>query len=373
MSRIANIFWLSAKEFRSLGHDFVLLAFVLYSFTFAIYSQATGMSHELRNASIAIVDEDDSRLSRAIAQAFLRNNFKPPVLIALAEVDRRMDTGRNTFVVDIPPRFAADVRAGRQPAIQVNIDATAMMQAGIGAGYLEEIISDEINKYVTGSDVAPAAPVSLRMRFAFNPTLESSWFLGVMALLNNITMLAILLAGAAVMREREHGTMAHLLVMPLTPFEIAMAKVLANGAVITVLTGFALRAILERGLGMPILGSVPLFIGGVMLYLFFTTAVGLFLGTVTRSMPQLGLVFILIVMPMDMLSGSHTPLESMPQALQTVMLAVPSTQFVKIAQAILYRGAGIDIVWPNFLAVAGVGAMFFVAALLRFRAAMSQS
>ena len=373
MSRLANIFWLSAKEIRSLAHDFVLLAFVLYSYTLAIYRQATGMSHELRNASIAIVDEDDSRLSRAIAQAFLRNNFKPPVLINPAEVDRRLDSGRNTFIVDIPPRFAADVRAGRQPAIQVNIDATAMMQAGIGAGYLQQIISDEINKYVAGSEVAPVEPVALQTRFAFNPTLEASWFLGVMALVNHITMLAILLAGAAVMREREHGTLGHLLVMPLSPFEIAMAKVLANGLVITALTGFALWAILERGLGMPILGSGPLFMAGVMLYLFFTTAVGLFIGTVTRSMPQLGLVFILIVMPMNLLSGSNTPLESMPPALQTVMLAVPSTQFVKIAQAILYRGAGLDIVWPNFLAVAGVGAIFFGAALLRFRAAMSQS
>lgn len=373
MSRISNIVWLSGKELVSLGHDTFLVCFVVYSFTAAIYLQGTGMSPELRNASIAIVDEDDSRLSRAIAQAFLPPNFQTPVRIELAEIDRRMDQGRNTFVLDIPPRFAADVHAGRQPSLQVNVDATAMMQAGIGAGYIQEIVAGEIAKYVTGAESDPVEPVALQIRVAFNPTLDASWFVGVMALLNNITMLAILLAGAAVMREREHGTMGHLLVMPVTPLEIAAAKVLANGLVITALTGLALWLVLKQGLGMPIAGSAALFIGGVMLYLFFTTAVGLFLGTVTRSMPQLGLVFILVVLPMDLLSGSHTPLESMPELLQSIMQAVPSMHFVKIAQAILSRGAGIDIVWPHFAVVTGVGAVFFAAALLRFRAAMAQS
>ena len=112
---------------------------------------------------------------------------------------------------------------------------------------------------------------------------------------------------------------------------------------------------------------------GVVLYLFFATAVGIFLGTVARSMPQLGLLFILIVLPMNLLSGANTPLESMPEALQVIMQAVPSTHFVSIAQAILYRGAGLAIVWPRFVAVGGIGMLFFGLALLRFRAAIAQA
>jgi ABC-2 type transport system permease protein len=110
-----------------------------------------------------------------------------------------------------------------------------------------------------------------------------------------------------------------------------------------------------------------------MLYLFFATAMGLLLGTVARSMPQFGLLFILVVLPMILLSGGYTPLESMPQILQTVMQAVPSTHFVKIAQAILFRGAGIDIIWPNLAVVVGVGSVLLALALLRFRASVSQS
>jgi ABC-2 type transport system permease protein len=368
MKRLANIYWLGLKELRSVAHDLVLLGFMIYSFSFAVYSQATGISHELRNASIAIVDQDRTELSGRIAQAFLAPYFKPPAAIAFAAVDRAMDRGQYTFVVVVPPAFEADVLAGRRTSLQVNVDATAMMQAGIGAGYIEQIVAGEIERFRYGPAGAGAPPVALQLRVAFNPNMETPWFVGVMALLNNITMLAIILSGAAVIREREHGTMDHLLVMPLSPLDIALAKIWSNGLVIAAVTFLSLWFVVHTILGLPLAGSVALFMAGVVFYLFFATAVGIFLGTLARSMPQLGLLFILIVLPMNLLSGSNTPLESMPAALQTMMSAVPSTHFVQIAQAILYRGAGIDIVWPHFLVVGGVGALFLVVSVLRFRA-----
>jgi ABC-2 type transport system permease protein len=368
--RLSNIIWLGLKELRSLAADPVLLLFVAYAFTFAIYSQATGISHELHNASVGIVDEDRSPLSERIRDALLPPRFRPPELIPLGEVDRRMDTGRHTFVLDIPPGFQADLLARRPTAIQLNIDATAVMQAGLGAGYIQGIVAQEAADLLGAST---AVPVELRLRMAFNPTLESSWFTGVMGIINNITMLAVLLAGAAVIREREHGTLDHLLVMPVSPFEIAMAKVWSNGLVITAATGLSLWLVVRHAIGVPIAGSVPLFLAGVALYLFFASAVGILLGTVARSMPQLGLLFILIVLPMNMLSGGSTPFESMPRALQVVMSAFPSTHFVAFAQAILYRGAGFDIVWPRFLATGLVGALVLTVALLRFRAATAQA
>jgi len=194
-----------------------------------------------------------------------------------------------------------------------------------------------------------------------------------MGIINNITMLAIILAGAAVVREREHGTMDHLLVMPITPFEIAMSKVWANGLVIAVAVGLSLYLVVQMMLGIPIAGSVPLFMVGVVIYLFFATAIGIFLGTVARSMPQLGLLYMLVYLPMNMLSGSNTPLESMPVWLATIMQASPSTHFVSFAQSILYRGAGIDVVWPEFLAVAVIGALFLALAILRFRSVVAQA
>jgi ABC-2 type transport system permease protein len=367
MRYLANIYWLGTKELRSFGHDFVLLGLVIYTFSFAVYSQAQSLAQELRNAAIAVVDEDHSPLSRQIVGALLPPFFKPPYQAEATEVDRLMDTGRYTFVVDVPPNFQRDVSAGRQPTIQVNVDATAMMQAGIGAGYIEQIASAEIARFVGRSDQRAPPRVSLAVRIAFNPNVATSWFTSIMGIINNVTMLAIVLAGAAIVREREHGTMDHLLTMPLTPFEIAMAKVWANGLVITIAVGLSLAIVVRLLLGIPIVGSIPLFMFGVMLYLFFATAIGIFLGTVVRSMPQLGLTFLLVATPMMLLSGSNTPIESMPPLLQAVMQASPSTHFVSFAQAILYRGAGLAVVWPEFVAVALIGGLFFALALMRFR------
>jgi len=367
------IFWLGTKELRSFIHDFVLLGLVIYTFSFAVYSQAQQNSQELHNAAIAIVDEDRSPLSRAIAQAYLPPYFRSPREIAPAEIDQAMDTARYTFVVDIPPHFQRDVEAGRQPAIQVNVDATAMMQAGVGAGYIEQITNAEITRFLHHQEASVPSPINLAVRVAFNPNVMTSWFTSIMGIINNVTMLAIILAGAAIIREREHGTMDHLLTMPLTPFEIAMAKVWANGLVITVAVGLSLTLVVRLFLGIPIVGSIPLFMVGVMLYLFFATAIGIFLGTVAKSMPQLGLLFMLIALPMNLLSGSFTPLDSMPPLLQAIMQASPSTHFVSFAQAILYRGAGFDVVWPQFLAVAVVGAVFFGLALMRFRRVTAMS
>jgi ABC-2 type transport system permease protein len=180
-------------------------------------------------------------------------------------------------------------------------------------------------------------------------------------------MLAILLCGAAVIREREHGTMDHLLTLPLSPVEIASAKVLANGCVILVATAFSLYVVVRGLLAVPIAGSIPLFLCGVALYLFWALAVGLFLATLVHSMPQFGLLFMLMFLPMNMLSGGFTPLESEPYILQIIMQGVASTHFVSFAEAILFRGAGLALVFRDYLTVAGLGALFFVISVLRFR------
>jgi ABC-2 type transport system permease protein len=373
MRRAANIYWLGIKELRSFLHDFVLLGLVVYSFSYAVMMQARSNSQELHNASIAIVDEDRSELSRRIAHAFLPPLFQRPQLIAERDIVPMMDRGRYTFVVDIPPNFQRDVLGGRQPGLQIDVDATAMVQAGLGSGYAQQIVTNEIMDFLSHSEGAPLSTVNLAVRIAFNPNITTAWFSSVMGIINNVSMLAIILCGAAIVREREHGTMDHLLVMPLTPFEIAMSKVWANGLVITVAVGLALYVVVRTMLGIPIAGSIPLFMVGVVIYLFFATAIGIFLGTVAQSMPQLGLLFMLVYMPMNMLSGANTPLESMPPWLATVMLASPSTHFVLFAQSILYRGAGIDVVWPEFLAVALIGGLFFTIAILRFRSVAAQA
>ena len=373
MRSLSNIFWLGTKELRSFFSDWVLLGFVIYSFSLAVISQAQSNSQELYHASIGVVDEDNSELSRRITHAFLLPYFKAPVAIAETDVEHLMNAGRYTFVMDIPPNFQRDVQAGRQPGLQINVDATAMVQAGLGSGYAEQIIDTEIANFLSHAEAAPISPVNLAIRIAFNPNVMTAWFTSVMGIISSVTMLAIILAGAALVREREHGTMDHLLVMPLSPFEIAMSKIWANGLVIAGTVALSLYLVVRLLLKVPIAGSIPLFMFGTVLYLFFATAIGLFLGTVARSMPQLGLLYMLVAVPMNILSGNATPLESMPHWLAIAMQASPSTHFVSFAQAILYRGAGIDVVWPEFVAVAAIASLFLMLSLIRFRAALSSA
>ena len=372
MRTLQNIFWLGTKELRSFFRDWVLLGFVVYSFSLAIMAQAQSNSQELHNASIAIVDEDHSELSRRIAAAFLPPYFKKPEYVQERDVDGLMNTGKYTFVIDIPPRFERDVLGNRSPALQVAVDATAMVQAGIGSGYAQQIISTEIKfRGAIGGSTGAGG-------HAFNADrLQSQRDDGVVYVRYGHHQFRDDVGDhsgrAAVVREREHGTMDHLLVMPLSPFEIAMSKIWANAVVITGAVGLSLTFIVQKLLGIPIAGSVPLFMCGVMIYLFFATAVGLFLATIARTMPQLGLLYILVSVPLNMLSGANTPLESMPPFLRTIMQASPSTHFVAFAQAILYRGAGFDIVWPRFLAVGVIGGLFLALAIMRFRSSSSYS
>jgi len=364
---LSNIFWLALKEFRSVLSDKVLVLFVLYAFTWTIYQQASGTSNEVNNASIAFADEDQSTLSKELVNAFYPPRFQYPVRIRTDEIERAMDEGRFMFVVVIPPQLEQNLRAGRQPDIQVNIDATAMQQGGIGAGYIHNIITQRLTIYLKRRDVDTSGSVNLVERKMFNPNGVSAWFSSIVAIINQLSLLTIVLTGAAVIREREHGTLEHLLVMPLTAFQIAMAKVLANGLVILIATMLSLFLVVRMILNVPFEGSLVLWFTGVLLYLFFATALGLFLGTISRSMAQFALLIVLVVMVLQLLSGGSTPVESQPGWLQAVTYFLPSRHFVSFSQVIIYRGGGLDAVWRNFAMVGGIGLAFFSYSVTLFR------
>ena len=364
---LLNIFWLGLKEIRSLLSDTVMVVFVIYAFTLAIEVQATGTSSEVNNASIAFVDEDRSALSKELFNAFYPPRFQYPDTIAASDEQDAMDRGKYMFVVSIPPRFEQNLLFERNPSIQVNIDATAMQQAGIGAGYIQAITTDRISSFLRRTAEAAPEPVQLVVRRLFNPNAESSWFKSVVAIINQISLLTVILTGAAVIREREHGTLEHLLVMPLTAFEIAMAKVWANGLVILVATAASLFLVVQTVLKVPFAGSVPLWLVGVTLYLFFATALGLYLGTISRSMAQFALLIILVIIVLMLLSGGSTPVESMPKWLQFLTYFLPARHFVSFSQVIIYRGGGLSAVWRQFSMVTVVGLAFFVYSLSLFR------
>ena len=369
---LKHIYQLGVKELWGLYRDWVLIVLIVWSFTFSIYTAATAMPDGLHLATIAFVDEDDSPLSRRIADAFYPPMFTPPLQIDMSQMDRGMDKDLFTFTIDIPPNFQRDVLYGKSPAMQVNVDATRMSQAFTGAGYIQQIAMAEIQRFVQRYTDATPLPVDLAVRNRFNPNLTQSWFGSIMEIINQVTMLSIILTGAALIREREHGTLEHLLVMPVTPTEIMLSKIWSMGLVVLLATGMSLVLVVRWALNVPMEGSALLFLAGAAVHLFATTSMGIFLATLARSMPQFGMLLLLVLLPMQMLSGGSTPRESMPLAVQYIMDLAPTTHFVELGQAILYRGAGLDVVWSAFVWLFAIGAALFLISLSQFRKSINQ-
>ena len=365
---IGNILRLVVKELRSIRADPTMLILVVYAFSISVNTVATGAVTEATNLSVGIVDEDHSQLSRGIAEGLVRPTFQPPVQIKASEIDSKMDQGALLFAVEIPPNFQSDILAQRKTSLQINIDATAVAQAGNGANYLKTAINNEIQKFISQHGGPKIDPINLIVRARFNPNLKTSWFSAMTQVINQITLLTVILTGAALIREREQGTVEHLLVMPVVPAEIMLAKMLANGLVILVAAMLSLQFVVHLWIGAPIAGSMLLFLLGAALYALVVAALGILLGTLSTTMGQFGLLAMPVLMVTQLLSGSSTPMESMPVWLQYVMQTIsPTPHFVAFAQAVLFRGAELSIVWRPLVAMLIIGSVYFAIAMSRFR------
>ncbi|HLM79211.1 MAG TPA: ABC transporter permease [Terriglobales bacterium] len=368
MRHLRHIGQLGIKELLSLARDPVLLFLIVYSFTFSVYTPAKSAVMDVVNASVAVVDEDQSTVSRQIRDSLLPPLFLPAAVIPFGEINRVMDEGKYTFVIDIPAKFQHDLTKGATPTIEVITDATAMSQAGRGPSYIQKIITKEVEPFWAGrANPQNRDLVQLVTRARFNPNMQQSWFVAINQIINNISVLAIFLTGAAVLREREHGTIEHLLVMPLSPYELMFAKIWANGLVVVVAAMLSLFIVVKVAIGVPIAGSITLFLGGLIVYLFSVTALGIMLATLVRSMPQFGLLAFPVFIVMSLLSGGQTPVESMPVLLQKIMTFVPSTHFVSFSQAVLFRNATPAMVWPDMTKMFLIGAAYTAFTLSRFR------
>ncbi len=372
--KVRNIYFLGVKELLGLLRDPVMLLLIVYSFSAGVYTAAKATPDSLSKATIAVVDEDNSQLSLRLKDAFLEPYFLPPVTLKRSEIDRAMDEGKVTFSLVIPYNFQRDLLAGNNPEIQLNVDATRMSQAFTGGGYIQSIIDKEIKAFIShDSGTAESVPLAqLVTRCRFNPNLTQSWFMSVMQLINYITMLAIILTGAAVIREREHGTLEHLLVMPVTAFEIMVSKVWSMALVVLTASVGSIFFIVQGVLDVPIDGSLMLFFTGTLLHLFAVTSMGIFLACLAQNMPQIGMLMFLVLIPMQMLSGGTTPQENMPKWVRQIMQLAPTTHFVSLSQSILYRGAGLDVVWKPFLGLLIIGCVLFFFSLRRFKSTVMQ-
>ena len=355
-----NLLTLIGKELRSLLADPILILLIAYMFTGMVIAMSQSNT-DIRNAAVAIIDEDRSPFSRRLADA-----IRPPYFRA----DAAMNRGDYVFILEIPANFERDLLQNRAPEILLNIDATRMNQGGIGSAYLGQIFAREIR--ATLNTPAAAPPVQPIIRTRYNPNAENAYQMPVTALGDAILLLLLLLVGAAVIREREHGTIEHLLVMPVTASEIMLAKILANGLVILIASTGSLLAVVHGLIGVPINGSLSHYLLGTATYLFSVASLAIMIATLTPSLQQYSLLMLPLFIIMNLFSGATTSRSNMPELARAISEYWPSTQYAIYSQSVIFRGAGLHELWPQLLIMGIAGILFLGLALIRFRKMLEQ-
>ena len=371
---LARLRVMTVKELLQFSRDGALILFMLYAFTLDIYLAGSGVRLELDKALTVIHDDDRSFSSRELAARFRPPSFEVAGAIRRgSEGIRMLDRGEAMVVIDIPPRFEESLRSGVPTSIQVQLDASNSVLGTLAAGTSTQIVSrfgletalERLGMSVDQMEHMPR--IQDAHRVWFNPNHDNRWFMSLAELLNIVTLFAMLLPACAMVREREKGTIEQLLVTPLTSFQILVPKVLAMSAVILAGTGLSLFGILKGCFGVPIKGSLTLYFGITLLYIFCTAALGLVISTIARNLAQAGMLTIITYGPMIFLSGAWTPPEAMPEPLRLMMLLSPLHYYIDVSFGILLKGAGLGLLWDSVLGIMVLGAVLYGLSLRRLR------
>ncbi len=365
---------MTRKELVQLLRDIPLMAFLIYSFTLSVYVTGNGIQTQLRNAGLLVYDADRSLSSRELVSRFHLPYFRfDGELIHADEGFRRLDRGRSMMVLDIPARFHEALVSGEPTAVQLLVDTTNAPQGLSAAGYAARIVGQFGQESVLARNgLAASSSTTVPMivsdhRVWYNQDQNETWFESISHLLRMITIFAVLLPAAALVREKERGTVEQLLVSPLTPVQIMLPKVVAMTLMILGATAVALFGVMQPVFGVPIRGSLFLLFSLTALFIVATAGIGVFASTVTKNQAQVGMMTLLVVAPILLLSGIFTPMETMPAWVQYLMALSPLRYFIEIATGILLKGVGFDMLWSQALSMGVVGASLFGFGLWRFR------
>ncbi len=368
--RLAALTW---KELLQLSRDVPLLLFLVYSFSLSVLVSGAGITMQLTNAELLVHDADQSPSSRELI-----HRFQPPYFaLARAISDprqglRQLDQGDAMLLLAVPPRLHEALVSGERTAVQLLVDTTNAPQGLSAAAYTVRIAS--LFGAEAGLDSAGLSgpKVSLPMvisahRVWFNPTQDERWFQSISHLLRMITLFAVLLPAAALVREKERGTVEQLLVSPLSPFQIMFSKVLAMSGVILLATALALYGVLRPVFHVPMKGSTGLFFLLTALHVFTTAGFGLVAATLAKNQAQVAMMTLFVVGPMLLLSGITSPFESMPEWVQGIMTLSPLRYYIDITYGVMLKGAGLDLLWKPVGAMLLLGGTLFGFGMWRFR------
>lgn len=365
---------MTVKELLQFSRDGALILFMVYAFTLDIYLAGSGVRFELNKAVTVVLDDDRSFSSRELVARFCPPSFEVEGTIQRgADGIRLLDRGQAMVVLDIPPRFEESLLRGKPVSVQVQLDASNSVLGTFAASTATQIVSrlgletamDRLGLTEDGMEHMPR--IVEEHRVWFNPNQDDRWFMSIAQLLNIITLFSMLLPAAAMVREKERGTLEQLLVSPLTPFQILFPKVLSMAVVILAGTGVSLLGVLGGCFGVPFRGSLTLYFVITLLYVLATAGLGLVISTIARNLAQAGMLTIITYGPMIFLSGAWTPPEAMPDPLRWMMLLSPLHYYIDASFGILLKGAGVDLLRDSVIGIALLGAILHGLALWRLR------
>lgn len=361
------------KEFAQIFRDVPLLIILVWAFTGAVYSSGRGRATDTLEIATAVYD-----LSRSPASRELISHLQPPYFKLVASLDREveitrmLDAGEAAIVIVIPPDFHRDLSGRRKATVQVLTDGTIAMPATVSIAYVAAIADRyaatvaERRADARGFDVVRGPAIEERLRVRFNPNMLSAWFAGLLELLNMCTMVALLLTASNLVREKEHGTVEQLLVSPARPLEIMLAKIVPAIILILLLSSVSIFLVLVPGFGLPIQGSLALFYGVTVLYVFAMASMGIAIAVVARTLPQAIMIMILILQPMVFLSGAWNPPEAMIPWMRAASVLSPFRYYIDFSFGLILKGNGLTQLMPDIGGIVVLGSVLFVFSLAWF-------
>jgi len=368
-----KIFILLKKEVLQFMRNIPLLIIVLYACTLDVY-MASQFSMDLNNYPIAIYDMDKSQKSRDLIRRIRQPFFNITSFINNEkDVDDLILRGDVGLVLIIPRHFQDKINSGKGAPVQIILDATASNTAELAGNYLYKIVMDFsmniiVNEWQISNKTYQLVPLLMSQpRYEFNENLVDKWTMCIQEFFTILTLIAILLPATAMVNEKQFGTIEQLMVTPLRPFEIMLAKVLPMMGIFIVASFISIYSIMIPVVGVPMRGNILDFFILTIVFCFTSSGLGLLISTVSQNLSETVLLTLLILFPIMFLSGAWVPPEAMPSWMQGLIVFSPLKYYLDIGIGIFLKGNSILFMWKEFIALVVLGLIIFLIGAARFR------
>ncbi len=357
------------KEYIQIFRDFRMRAVVFIVPVMQLIIFGYAVTTDVNNVPTAVYDKDKSCESRELIRKFEVSGYFRILRYAARpeETQSLLDHGQVLATIEIPQRFASDIRKGMPTEVQILFDGTDSNTALVAMSYARVIVAGFSAEHQKAGMISlRPAQVDLRSRAWYNPALRSRNYNvpGVIAIM--IFLVCLLLTSMAIVREREIGTMEQLMVTPLKPLELILGKTIPF-AMIGFFDMFLVTAVGVFWFSIPIAGSLPLLTLCTAIYLLSVLGFGLLISTISRTQQQALMATFLFFAPVVLLSGLMFPIENMPVVVQYAMYLNPLRYFLVIIRGIFLKGNGIDVLWPQMAALLVLGVAVMGLSVLRFK------